>query len=388
MILHCGRAFSGSIVLVGHSTGGMMVAGREREALVAHIVALAAEVLTLEELGREVLPSFERMIGAGRLLLYSSSGDQPFVSIAGSNECLPEYVAEFAATDPVQHFLQRENPPIFTGTRWREWKDFRSSVAYQNFYDRWDLSWLFHMRLNQIGHMEPGYAAIVCGRTAKQSDFEDVDLRVAATVLPALQAAVRRSGRVAARLSSAAAVEALFERGQARAVLALDLRGQILWMSVQAEKLLAPYLGGRRTLPDSLSSAARRLAAISRGEAEGWKGRSSFSLAIAGKGGASLEAELYLARTGSGEPFVAVDLGGAGAPPALFEIARQHGLTRAEAEILSDLVRGQSDADIAGRRFVSIPTVRTHVTRVIQKFGVHSRLQAVAYALGTAPKNQ
>lgn len=364
-----------------------MAPRNEREAMVAHVVAAASEVLSLDELGQEVLPSFERMIGAGKMLLYSSRSDQPFVSVAGSSECLPEYVAEFAAGDPVQHFLLRENPTFFTATRWREWKEFRCSNAYQNFYGRWDLSWLFHVRINETGHMEPGYAAIVCGRAAKQTDFEEEDLRAAAAVLPALRSAVRRAGRVAAKLSSAAAIEALFERGQSRAVLALDLRGQVLWMSAPAERILAPYLGGRRELPDSLKSAAQRLAAISRRQAEGWKEPNSFNISFAGEHEVPLEAELYLAKTGSGESFIAVDFGGAGIPPALFDIARQRGLTRTETEILSDLVRGQADAEIAGRRFVSIPTVRTHVTRVIQKLGVHSRLQAVALVLGTAAKN-
>ena len=364
-----------------------MAAKNEREAMIAHVVAAASEVLSLDELGRDVLPSFERMIGAGKMLLYSSRSDQPLISVAGSNECLPEYIAEFAAGDPVQHFLLRENPTLFTVTRWREWKEFRCSNAYKNFYGRWDLSWLFHMRINEARHMEPGYAAIVCGRAAKQPDFEKEDLRAAAAVLPALRAAVRRSGRVAAKLSTAAAIEALFERGQSRAVLALDLLGQVLWMSAQAERILAPYLGGRRALPDSLKTAAQRLAAISRRRTEGWKEPITFNIALSGEGGAPLEAELYLAKAGNGEFFIAVDLGGIGIPPALFDIARQHGLTRTETEILSDLARGQADAEIAGRRFVSIPTVRTHVTRVIQKLGVHSRLQAVALALGTAPKN-
>jgi DNA-binding CsgD family transcriptional regulator len=364
-----------------------MKAGSSREEIISHIIGAAAEAITLEELGSNVLPLFERLIGSGKMLLYSSQETQPFVSIAGASDCLPEYVAEFAQQDPVQHFLQRENPTLFTATRWRGWQEFRSHLAYRDFYDRWDLSYLFHMRLNENGHMNPGYAAIVCGKGIKTPDFTNEDLRSAAEVLPALNAAVRRSGRLAAKFNSAAAIEALFERGQARAVLALDLHGKLLWMSAQAEKILAPFIGGQRTLPDSLGSAVRHLGAISRGRPPTLRNTAIFSVSLPSRTGAPIEAEAYLARTASGEPFVVVDFGGAGIPASLFEVAQHHGLTRSEIEILSDLVRGKSDAEIASRRFVSIPTVRTHVTRVIQKFGVHSRLQAVAFALGTAPKS-
>lgn len=361
-----------------------MAAGNSREATISHIVAVAAEALTLEEMGQGVLPLFERLIGSGRMMLYTSRETEPLVSIAGAGDCLPEYVSEFAAEDPIQDFLRRENPHLFSVSRWSEWRAFRSNNAYREFYDRWDLSWLFHMRLNESDHMRPGYTAIVCGRSAKQADFSEADFRAAAAVLPALKAAVRRSGRFAAKLSSAAAMEALFERGQARALLALDLRGNLMWMSAQAEKLLSPYLGGRKVLPESLGSTARRLGAVARGDA---REMAAYKVSIPGEKGAPLEAEVYLARTAQGEPFVAADFGGAGVPPNLIEVAQHRGLTRAELEVLSDLVSGQSDAEIASRRFVSIPTVRTHVTRVIHKFGVRSRLQAVAFALGTTPKN-
>ncbi|HKY63112.1 MAG TPA: helix-turn-helix transcriptional regulator [bacterium] len=364
-----------------------MVPGRIKEKLINRIVAAATEALTLEELGRDALLPLEQLLGAGRLLLYSSSSEQPFVAKAGSSDCLPEYAAEFAAVDPIQDFLRQENPALFAAGHWRDWSSFRGHRVFRDFYDRWDLSWLFHIRLNETGHMDPGYAAIVCGRSGKLPDFDAEDLRAAAAVLPALAAAVRRSGRVAARLSSAAAIEALFERGQARAVLAMDLRGEVLWISAQAEKLLSPFLGGRRRLPDSLRLAARRLGEVAQGRYLPTRGPAIFNEVISRQDGVPLEAEVYLARTADGDPFVAVDLGGAGIPAGLFELARSRGLTRTETEVLSDLARGQSDAEIASRRFISIPTVRTHVTRVIQKFGVHSRLQAVALALGTVPRN-
>ncbi len=56
-------------------------------------------------------------------------------------------------------------------------------------------------------------------------------------------------------------------------------------------------------------------------------------------------------------------------------------LTRREVEILSCLAEGKSGPEIAGRLNISPLTVRTHIRNLMDKMGVHSRLEAVTYAL-------
>jgi two-component system nitrate/nitrite response regulator NarL len=53
-------------------------------------------------------------------------------------------------------------------------------------------------------------------------------------------------------------------------------------------------------------------------------------------------------------------------------------LTRREREVLRRIVIGQSTDEMARDMRVSRSTARTHVQNVLQKLGVHSRLQAVA----------
>ncbi|PWH14109.1 MAG: hypothetical protein DDG58_13170 [Ardenticatenia bacterium] len=56
-------------------------------------------------------------------------------------------------------------------------------------------------------------------------------------------------------------------------------------------------------------------------------------------------------------------------------------LTRREYEILGLLARGQSTRAIAATLSVSPPTVRNHIQSILTKLHVHSRLEAVAYAV-------
>lgn len=61
--------------------------------------------------------------------------------------------------------------------------------------------------------------------------------------------------------------------------------------------------------------------------------------------------------------------------------AQFDGLSRREREILQYLVNGFDSQSIAKELFVSRHTVRTHIQNVLDKLGVHSQVQAVAFAV-------
>lgn len=58
-----------------------------------------------------------------------------------------------------------------------------------------------------------------------------------------------------------------------------------------------------------------------------------------------------------------------------------HPLSKREMEVLSSVVRGMSNKEIAILLGISHQTVKNHVTAILRKFGVEDRTQAVVYAL-------
>jgi DNA-binding NarL/FixJ family response regulator len=67
-------------------------------------------------------------------------------------------------------------------------------------------------------------------------------------------------------------------------------------------------------------------------------------------------------------------------PPVDHDQSALARLTNRETEVLRLLAAGMSNAEIGEALIVSEPTVKTHVSSVLQKLGLRDRVQAVIYA--------
>jgi DNA-binding NarL/FixJ family response regulator len=63
--------------------------------------------------------------------------------------------------------------------------------------------------------------------------------------------------------------------------------------------------------------------------------------------------------------------------------ASTESLTKREIDVLRRLADGLTTEQIATELFVSLNTVRNHVNNIIRKLNVHSRLEAVSFAIRT-----
>ncbi|MBT2495914.1 response regulator transcription factor [Microbacterium sp. ISL-59] len=73
---------------------------------------------------------------------------------------------------------------------------------------------------------------------------------------------------------------------------------------------------------------------------------------------------------------------GVAAPPPASSATEHADLTVREREVLDGILQGWSNAQLAARLRISVPTVKTHVSNVLTKLGARSRSHAAAIVRG------
>ncbi len=175
------------------------------------------------------------------------------------------------------------------------------------------------------------------------------------------------------RKELAALHQALDSLGQG--IIEVTPQGRIRWATTRAWQWMTAYWGHRvrhqRQVPTSLLQWARRLAEHPT-SAQGPEQQEPYVVHAAGRQLAVRLAAratrwwLFLEELVTREPASAL-------VPA--------GLTKREADVLTWLAQGKSNADIGAILGISPRTVQKHLERVFQKLGVETRTAAAAYVI-------
>jgi DNA-binding CsgD family transcriptional regulator len=307
----------------------------------------------------------------------------------------------------VQVLLARGLRRLWVGELDAAWADLswileRSGMQLDPQYDTYAAAWAAAVATWQ-GRLDDA-RVLVSDRLAWLSQVDDVDL-VAELCLAGLAAEAAIAERAAAARAQQAQAAAsriaaeLLDRARAAASadgVAIPHAVQAKLLTVEAEwsrvaghgdpDRWAQAAGAWDALGSPWPGAYARWrwaeARLDRGAREAAAPVLRQAWATAGELGAlpllsELESMARRARIGL-EPQVAAAGGpeGAAAP----EPADRLGLTPRELEVLRLLVEGCSNRQIAERLFISRSTANVHVTNILTKLGVHSRLQAAAMA--------
>ncbi len=353
-----------------------MPSGSHRLDALAGAIGAAAEAASLEELAGTAFPLLGEALEACPGIVFAVGEDRPMpVALGGQARTIfPLYMERIASDDPLFRVSASMIAPVHVPLHHADQKAFKATRAYTDFYRAYDIAHKLYVRFAGARLASPGALSMGLTRGRRQRDFGSQDVALAGLALPAFQAAARRIF-ASEHCTVREAVEALADRAGRNGVLALDRSGHLLWMSPRARALI-----DRSSLPPSLVIAARRLAGTA---ISGAVRQAPLELRVCFQAstGVGIDAELSIARTVSGERIVAVGLEQTDPPHAqVAATAERFALTRAEAGVLAAMTNGLSNAGLASRFGIALPTVKTHVHRLIQKLGVTSRVQAVLLA--------
>lgn len=143
----------------------------------------------------------------------------------------------------------------------------------------------------------------------------------------------------------------------------LDLRMQGEMSGIEVCRELKSLPEPPRVLVHSDYNSARDLATVNLAGADGYLH----------KGEEDADLEEVLRRVHAGERVWLAGVDASEARARLISGMDQAALTSREREVLDLITKRYKNTEIANELYISVPTVKTHVRRILQKFGLESR---------------
>jgi DNA-binding CsgD family transcriptional regulator len=335
---------------------GRAVAKRE----LALAAASARDVLTHDELIEGVLEPIRRGTACSGVSLCHYDEQGIVRCLGGTLVEATQYTVELFHVDPIQDALSRRKlmphavvPRLVPEV---DWASFQRGAAFNEFCRPHGVEDLLGLSLSDEPYGSPSTSGVLLTRSQREPQFDAEVVNQVDRLRPALLSAARRIERVAKSRRREAALAAAIERLAQRPTLIVDRVGHVLFMSREAELLLK----GTEARASFAELTARALVAPSE--------ETSFLL---DRAQGSFRVEAHALRSPGLQPIAIATI-----QPLQRETPVQRWrLTRTETQVLGLLAEGLSNREIAGQLFVSLDTVKTHVSRVLAKSGTRSRAQ-------------
>jgi DNA-binding CsgD family transcriptional regulator len=321
----------------------------------------AGDVLTHGELVEGVLERIRRGASCSGVSLYHYD-EQGVVRCLGGSlvEVTPRYTVELFQVDPIQRalfgrkqVLHATVPRLFPEI---DWALFQRGAAYNEYYRPHGVEDLLGINLSDEPYGSPGTSGVLLTRSHREPQFDAEVVNQVDQLRPALLSAARRIERVAKSRRREAALEATIESLAQRPTVIVDRMGHVLFISRDAELLLK----SAEAKANFAGLAARAL----------FEPSEETSFLLEERQG-SLRVEAHALRSPGLQPLAIATI----QPPQGETPVQRWRLTRTETQVLGLLAEGLSNREIAGQLFVSLDTVKTHVSRVLAKSGTRSRAQ-------------
>lgn len=334
-------------------------------------VRAAAEAEDSEAFRRHLLDGLPRLVPSS-MVSYNdmSPGRAPLLLLDPPDAMTAERVTDFlrlAGQNPlIAHYMRTADPRPMKISDLMDRRAFRRTELYRTVYRPMGVEYQMAFALPAA----PG-AIVGVALNRDRSDFTERDRAVLELVRPHLGQARRdAAARETVRLLSAIIERTLGDEG--RAALAVGPDGGIAFASGEALALLGRYLSP----PPSPGVVPEAIAAWRRPERD--RGRApSGDLVVDGPAGRLL-ARLLRAPDGAGHDVILLEEHRVGHELAALAAL---GLSARQAEVLSLVARGSTNAQIAALLHLSPRTVQKHLEHVYDRLGVRSRAAATALAV-------
>lgn len=306
---------------------------------------------------------------------------------------------EWARSSYATHYHERDEwfsrgirkpiPAIVIGQELIDDRDFSRTEFCADWCERIGF---FHV-LGTAFPVDQVVGAIGLHRPRRAAQFGEAERRRMRLLMPHLQRAFELWWRLNTLEQRQTAIDDALDRYGLGMVL-LDERGRVLQLTGGAEAILASAdglaLSGPRLVATDADHAERLrkligdAAAASRGRGLASAGEIAIPRAFHSSPLAVLVTPLRTqdARLGGGRACVAVFLRDIGRERALASLARIPGLTRRQVNVVTLLLHGLGNMEIAKRLGISEHTVKDHLKDIFAKLAVRSRTELVAKVFG------